>query len=136
MLDGRRSLPELVAEAEKRFGDSGTARLASLLAGLAEHELLDGTASDGAAEILVPRGRMARVFAPRTSVVEGASGFFSRICEAGAYLLFTHAAAAVVVAISVIGAAAYAYLVFGRYGTPFVVAKKIGVGGLVFLVGR
>ena len=30
----------------------------------------------------------------------------------------------------------FAYLVAGRYGTPFVVASKIGLGGLVFLVGR
>jgi putative peptide zinc metalloprotease protein len=30
----------------------------------------------------------------------------------------------------------FAYLVAERYGTPFVVASKIGIGGLVFLVGR
>ena len=30
----------------------------------------------------------------------------------------------------------FAYLIAGRYGTPFVVASKIGLGGLVFLVGR
>jgi putative peptide zinc metalloprotease protein len=30
----------------------------------------------------------------------------------------------------------YAYLIAGRYGTPFVVASKIGLGGIVFLAGR
>ena len=30
----------------------------------------------------------------------------------------------------------FAYLIAGRYGTPFVVASKIGLGGLVFLAGR
>jgi len=58
------------------------------------------------------------------------------VYESGAYVLFTRAALAIVTAVAVIGAAAFAYLVFGRYGTPFVVAKKIGLGGLVFLIGR
>jgi putative peptide zinc metalloprotease protein len=31
---------------------------------------------------------------------------------------------------------AFVYLVAGRYGTPFVVAKHLGIGGLVFLLGR
>ena len=30
----------------------------------------------------------------------------------------------------------FGYLIAGRYGTPFVVAEKIGLGGLVFLAGR
>jgi putative peptide zinc metalloprotease protein len=34
------------------------------------------------------------------------------------------------------GLVAFPYLVVGRYGTPFVVAHKIGIGGLVFLLGR
>ena len=34
------------------------------------------------------------------------------------------------------GLVAFPYLVVGRYGTPFVVAQKIGIGGLVFLLGR
>jgi Zn-dependent protease len=32
--------------------------------------------------------------------------------------------------------AVFAYLVAGRYGTPFVVASKLGIGGLVFMLGR
>jgi putative peptide zinc metalloprotease protein len=58
------------------------------------------------------------------------------VYEAGGYVLFTRAAGAVVGAVALVGAAAFAYLVFGRYGTPFVVASKVGLGGLVFLFGR
>ena len=38
--------------------------------------------------------------------------------------------------LAVAGLAVFAYLVAGRYGTPFVVASKVGIGGLVFLLGR
>ena len=36
----------------------------------------------------------------------------------------------------VVGLGVFAYLIGGRYGTPFVVADKFGLGGLVFLGGR
>jgi putative peptide zinc metalloprotease protein len=136
LLDGRRGLPDLVGEAEKRFGGGGTARLAGLLAGLAEHGLLEGSESNGAGEVMAPTGRVASLLRPRSHVVEGASGFFARIYEAGGFVLFTPAAVAVAGTIAFVGAAAFAYLVFGRYGTPFVVASKVGFGGLVFLFGR
>jgi putative peptide zinc metalloprotease protein len=136
LLDGRRSLPELVAEAERRFGGGGTARLAGLLAGLAEHGLLAGT--DGAAEpeTVAPEGRLRRLFKPRIRVVSGAGRFFERVYEHGGFLLFTPPAVVVLSAVALVGAASFAWLVFGRYGTPFVVAKKVGIGGLVFLLGR
>jgi putative peptide zinc metalloprotease protein len=38
--------------------------------------------------------------------------------------------------VAVSGAVAFAYLVAGRYGTPFVVAKRVGLGGVVFVLGR
>jgi Zn-dependent protease len=38
--------------------------------------------------------------------------------------------------LAVLGLAAFIYLIAGRYGTPFVVASKFGLGGLVFLLGR
>ena len=34
------------------------------------------------------------------------------------------------------GLGIFGYLIVGRYGTPFVVASKFGLGGLVFLAGR
>ena len=42
MLDGETSLPELMAEAERRYGDAGVTRLAGLLATLGERGLLEG----------------------------------------------------------------------------------------------
>jgi putative peptide zinc metalloprotease protein len=36
----------------------------------------------------------------------------------------------------VAGLALFPYLVLARYGTPFVVAKHVGIGGAVFLAGR
>ena len=38
--------------------------------------------------------------------------------------------------LAVVGLGVFAYLVAHRYGTPFVVASKLGLGGLVFLLGR
>jgi putative peptide zinc metalloprotease protein len=38
--------------------------------------------------------------------------------------------------LAVVGLGVFGYLIAGRYGTPFVVASKIGLGGLVFLAGR
>ena len=38
--------------------------------------------------------------------------------------------------LAVAGLVVFPYLVVGRYGTPFVVAQKIGIGALVFLLGR
>jgi len=39
-------------------------------------------------------------------------------------------------ALVVAGIAMFGYLIGARYGTPFVVASKIGIGALVFLLGR
>jgi putative peptide zinc metalloprotease protein len=42
----------------------------------------------------------------------------------------------VVAGVALAGLVAFACLVVGRYGTPFVVARKVGLGGLVFVTGR
>ena len=34
------------------------------------------------------------------------------------------------------GLGAFVYLIVGRYGTPFVVAHRVGLGALIFLLGR
>ena len=51
-------------------------------------------------------------------------------------MLFTRPALIAVAVLSVAGVAAFAYLIIGRYGTPFVVSQRIGLGALVFLLGR
>jgi putative peptide zinc metalloprotease protein len=136
LIDGRRGLPELVAEAERRFDAEGTARLAALLADLAEHGLLEGTDAPEASDDTAPLGRLARLLRPRVHTFDGAGSGFQRAYELGGWVLLTRTALAVLSGIAIVGAAAFAYLVLGRYGTPFVVAQKVGLGGLVFLIGR
>jgi putative peptide zinc metalloprotease protein len=61
---------------------------------------------------------------------------FERLYRRGGFVFFTRPAVALLSAIAVGGAAVWIYLVAGRYGTPFVVAKRVGLGGIVFLLGR
>ena len=70
LLDGSRSLVELVGEAERRFGPTGAARLARLLADLGERGLMSGVAASnradgGAGELLAQAGHAAREALPR-----------------------------------------------------------------------
>ncbi len=51
-------------------------------------------------------------------------------------MLFTRPALWLIGALCVAGVGVFAALIALRYGTPFVVASKIGIGGLVFLLGR
>ena len=60
----------------------------------------------------------------------GVGRFFEALYERGGWLLFPRPALIVLAALVVAGIACFAYLVAGRYGTPFVVASKIGLGGL------
>ena len=134
LLDGRYTLPELIVEAEKRFGLVGAGRLARLLADLGERGLLEGV--QGREEQAAPVSGRARLFRSRDHVWTGAGELIDRLYARGGWLLFTPAALGVLGVVAVLGLAAFAYLVVGRYGTPFVVAQKIGFGGLVFLIGR
>ena len=134
-IDGRHSLAELVREAEQRHGAAGPARLARLLSELAERGLLAGVAG---AETGDPAraGRLRRLLAPRVKAWAGAGRLFDRLYRHGGWRLFTEPALVVIVAAALMGLVAFPYLVLARYGTPFVVAERIGVGGLVFLLGR
>ena len=51
-------------------------------------------------------------------------------------MLFTRPALWLIAALCVVGVGVFVALIALRYGTPFVVADKIGIGGLVFLLGR
>jgi putative peptide zinc metalloprotease protein len=135
LLDGRHPLPELVREAEQRLGPPGPATLVRLLGDLAERGLLAGDAETPGAE---PRatGRFARFATPRNWTWTGAGDYFEGLYGDGAWALFTAPALAALGALALVGVAVFAYLVAGRYGTPFVVASKVGIGGLVFFVGR
>jgi putative peptide zinc metalloprotease protein len=133
MLDGESSLPELMAEAEQRWGEAGVTRLAGLLANLGERGLLEGV---GGPDAHVREGRWARLTRPRERVLPGAGAFFERTYRRGAWVLFTRASLVVLGLIAVAGLACFTALIVGRGGTPFVVAKRIGIGGLVFIFGR
>jgi putative peptide zinc metalloprotease protein len=135
LVDGRHALPELIGEAERLAGAGGPAQLARLLSELAERGLLAGI--DGAEPAEAPReGVLQRLAAPRERTWAGAGELFERLYRGGGWRLFTGPALAAIAALIVAGMLVFPYLVVARYGTPFVVARKIGIGGLVFMLGR
>jgi len=134
LLDGQHSLAELVREAQERSGSTGPPRLARLLSELAERGLLSGVAAAEADP--APARRLQRLAAPREMTWTGAGALFERLYRRGGWRLLTRPALAAIAVLVVGGLLAFPYLVLGRYGTPFVVAHKIGIGGLVFLLGR
>jgi putative peptide zinc metalloprotease protein len=135
-LDGTRSLPELVADAEARFGATGPARLARLLADLGERGFLVGVQSGAAGTVEQPQSLVRRLTRPREKSWRGVGRIVDAVYRAGGWILVTRPALIVLGVLAVAGVGVFAYLVAGRYGTPFVVARKIGLGGLVFLLGR
>jgi putative peptide zinc metalloprotease protein len=135
LLDGKHTLLDLIGEADQRFGPTGSARLARLLADLGERGYLAGvTGATKAAE--APQGFWRRLVTPKEKAWTGVGEFFDRLYRRGGWVLFTRPALWIIAILAASGIGVFAYLVAGRYGTPFVVAKKIGLGGLVFLAGR
>jgi putative peptide zinc metalloprotease protein len=132
-LDGRHSLPELIADAERRFGPDGSTRLAGLLADLGDRGLLAGTDAAPPAADVTRRHRLLR---PRVRSFPGAGDAIDAAYRRGGWLLLTRPALVALAVLVVAGAGVFAYLVARRYGTPFVVASKLGIGGIVFLLGR
>jgi putative peptide zinc metalloprotease protein len=116
------------------MGQDGSLRLAALIADLSEKGLLTG-ATPAAEDPSQPVG-WRRLMTPRHWTWDEAGAFFARLYRAGGWRAFTKPALATFVVIASLGVLAFAYLVAGRYGTPFVVANKVGLGGFVFLVGR
>jgi putative peptide zinc metalloprotease protein len=135
-FDGTMSLVELVGFAEQRFGANGPARLARLLSDMGERGFLAGVEGTGAQAAVVAPSRMARLFKPREKIVPGVGAFMERLYRRGGWVLFTKAARSIVAVLAVAGLVTFVSLIVRRYGTPFVVANKFGVGGLVFLFGR
>jgi putative peptide zinc metalloprotease protein len=136
LLDGTRSLIDLIGEAEQRFGATGPARLARLLADLGERGFLAGVAKSTTSADSPPEGLIKRLFRPRTKTFGGVGHLFETLYRHGGWVLFARPALAGLAALIVAGIAVFGYLIGARYGTPFVVAEKIGLGGLVFLLGR
>jgi putative peptide zinc metalloprotease protein len=134
LMDGRHSLVELMTEAERRYGSGGSGKVANLLADLGDRGFLAGVEKED--EEAAPEGRLKRLLKPHEYVVRWAGPLFERIYKAGGFVFFTRPAFAAMALVGVVGLGVWFYMVAARYGTPFVVAKKVGVGGLVFMVGR
>jgi putative peptide zinc metalloprotease protein len=135
LLDGHRSVLELMGAAEQRFGPDAAARIVRLLPDLAERGFLEGVEAPTVAGP-AQQGFLGRLMTPRETVWPDAGARFDELYRDGGWTLVTPVALAAMAVVAVSGLAAFAYLVVGRYGTPFVVASKIGIGGLVFLLGR
>jgi putative peptide zinc metalloprotease protein len=134
LVDGLNSLHELIAESERRFGPSGAARLARLLGDLGERGLLEGVV--GGRPAPARAGRVDRLFRPRELAFDGVGDSLDRIYRRGGFLFFTWPALVLLSAVAAAGIAVFVFLIVHRYGTPFVVASRIGLGGIVFLAGR
>jgi putative peptide zinc metalloprotease protein len=137
LFDGTHSLADLIGIAEQRFGPAGAPRLARLLADLGERGYLAGVAgaeADAAEE--APQGFLKRLFKPREKSFERVGGWFEALYRRGGWVLFTRPALYAIAALVVGGLGAFVYLIVGRYGTPFVVAHRVGLGALIFLLGR
>jgi Zn-dependent protease len=134
-LDGTRSLAELIGEAEQLFGTTGPARLARLLADLGERGFLSGV-QGAAATVEEPQPFFRRLLRPREKSFAWVGRVVDAVYRRGGWVLVTRPARVALGVLAAAGVGVFAYLVAKRYGTPFVVARKIGLGGLVFLLGR
>jgi hypothetical protein len=135
LLDGRRSLSALVRESKRLDGPAGPLRLTRLLAELADRGLLAGVDAGKSAGDADAGGALRRVSSWQKTW-DGAGAFFERLYRRGAWRIFALPGLALIAVLVVAGLVAFPFLVVERYGTPFVVAQKIGVGALVFLLGR
>jgi putative peptide zinc metalloprotease protein len=136
LLDGSRSLADLVHEAETRFGTMGAVRLARLLADLGDRGMLAGVEGSASLDADAPQSRWRRLVRTRERTIDGIGPLFDRIYRGGGWVLFTRPALFAMLALAIVGFCIWIALIAARYGTPFVVAHKLVLGGLVFLIGR
>jgi putative peptide zinc metalloprotease protein len=136
LLDGTRTLPDLIAAAEQRGGAVGRTRLARLLADLGERGLLEDVDGTAAGTGPAQSSRLATMLRPREFPIRGVGSLFERVYRGGGWILFTRPAQVFLAGVALGGIGAFIFLVAARYGTPFVVAGRVGIGGLVFLAGR
>ena len=136
LLDGTRSLADLVHEAETRFGYLGSVRLARLLADLGDRGMLAGVEGSRDYDEAEPLRGWRRLVRTRERTINSVGPLFDRIYRAGGWALFTRPALFAVCAVAIVGFCVWIALIAARYGTPFVVAENLFFGGLVFFVGR
>ena len=133
LLDGGRSLSELLGEAESRFGAEGPSRLARLLADLGDRGMLEGVRGSDRGP---SRGLLTRMIRPRERLAEDPDLVFEELYERGGWRLFADWTIGAFGILALAGLVSFALLIANRYGTPFVVADRVGIGALVFIVGR
>ena len=134
LLDGNRTVTELLSEAERLVGPAGPGRLARLIADLADRGLLDGA---GAAPTTAqPEGTLARLLKPRDRTVTWVGDYFERAYHHWGRVFFSPLAVTFLALFALAGFGAFAYIVGARFGTPFVVANRLAIGGAVFVAGR
>ena len=132
LIDGSRTVGDLVVEAERAAGTSGAMRLAGLLSDLSDQGFLDGAEAAGdRTGPAVPRAGCAHGTSSCPGSTQGSRASTSRRVAA------LHAPGGDRPGSAGAGQrlATFVYLVVGRYGTQFVV-DRVGIGGLVFLAGR
>ena len=134
LLDGRRTIGELLSEASVLLGAPGPARLARLIADCGDRGLLDGIAA-APTERSEP-GALRRAFEPREKTFVGAGDWFERAYAIWGRPWFSPLAATMLTLQSLAGHVTFSYLIGARYGTPLVVAHRLLLGGLVFIAGR
>ena len=131
LLDGRHDLPVLIAAAEQRCGPDGTSRLARLLAELADQDMLAGVEAPEE-----PAGFLQRLARPREFDWKWLPDLIASVYRRGGWLLFTRGAQAVLATVALVGLVAFVSLIAGGGGTPLVVARRVGIGAIVFVAGR
>jgi putative peptide zinc metalloprotease protein len=134
LLDGRRSIAELLAQATTLFGPAGPGRLARLIAECGDRGLLDGIAATPA--VPAEPSPLRRALQARERTFEWVPDWFVRVYAVWGRLWFSPLAATVLVLVSLAGLVTFSYLIGARYGTPLVVAHRLLLGGLVFIAGR
>ncbi len=136
LLDGHHDLPELIAEAEARCGPDGLERLARLLAELADHGMLAGVADPREEEPARRPGLLERLMTPRTYSLPWLPRFIAWVYDHGGYGLVTPPALVLMALVALAGFVAFVVLVAGGGSTPLVVARQVGLGAVVFVLGR
>lgn len=135
LIDGRRTVAELLEASRARLGDEGPAKVVALLSELAERGLLAGP-EDGGADAATAAAAPPRARATREWAWPGAGGWFAALDARTRSALFSPGALGAIALVALSGLVVFAALVAGRYGTPFVVARHVGIGGAVFVLGR
>lgn len=134
LLDGSRTVTDLLTEATTMLGPSGSGRLARLIADCGERGMLEGIAATPKLEAEPSLWR--RVLQPHDKTFAWVGDYFPRAYAHWGRLFFSPLAFTGLVLLSLAGLVTFSYLVGARYGTPFVVANRLVLGGLVFMAGR